>query len=214
VTERSREDARPRRDRALPDRHRGRTTAPDAQALDQVARSVYVAVNLVGTEREELDRGDVVGRPGDWRPTAELEARVRPVRGLTHPLTARGAYKLHAGSAERDARVRFYGADEVPSEGAFARIRLSAPLVLDVGDRFVLRETGRRETVAGGVVLDIDPPTRPGPDASERLERRAPGPARTSALLVAEAARCARPTSERSPGGPPCPTRSGRGRGG
>jgi selenocysteine-specific elongation factor len=153
-----------------------------------VARPVSrVAINLVGTEREELDRGDVVGRPGDWRPTAELEARVRPVRGLSHPLTARGAYKLHAGSAERDARVRFYGSDEATPEGAFARIRLSAPLVLDVGDRFVLRETGRRETVAGGVVLDIDPLTRPGPDASERLERRERArPEDLPALLVAE----------------------------
>ena len=59
-----------------------------------------VAVNLVGTEREELERGDVVSPPGLWRPTRVLEARVHAVRGLAHPLTSRGAYKLHAGSAE------------------------------------------------------------------------------------------------------------------
>jgi selenocysteine-specific elongation factor len=75
----------------------------------EAARPVSrVATNLVGIEREELERGDVVGLPGAWRPTSVIEARVRPIRGLDHALTGRGAYKLHAGSAERDARVRFY----------------------------------------------------------------------------------------------------------
>jgi selenocysteine-specific elongation factor len=41
-----------------------------------------------------------------------------------------------------------------------------------VHDRFVLRESGRRETVAGGVVLDPAPPPRPGATAADRLERR------------------------------------------
>jgi selenocysteine-specific elongation factor len=146
-----------------------------------------VAANLVGVEREELARGDVVGPPGAWRPTRLLEARIRPVRGLAHPLTARGAYKLHAGSAERDARVRLYGVREVGPQGAFCRIALSGPLVLAPGDRFVLRETGRRETAAGGVVLDPDPPARPGPDPAGRLAaREAAAPKELPALLVAE----------------------------
>ncbi len=154
----------------------------------EVARPVSrVAANLVGVEREELARGDVVGPPGVWRPTRLLEARVRPVRGLAHPLTARGAFQLHAGSAERDARIRLYGAAQVGPEGAFARIALSAPIVLAVGDRFVLRDTGRRETVAGGVVLDPDPPVKPGPDPAERLRaREAAAPEDLPALLVAE----------------------------
>ncbi|GIU99844.1 MAG: selenocysteine-specific translation elongation factor [Actinomycetota bacterium] len=146
-----------------------------------------VAANLVGVGREELARGDVVGPPGAWRPTRLLEARIWPVRGLAHPLTARGAYKLHAGSAERDARLRLYGVGEVGPEGALARIVLSSPIVLAVGDRFVLRETGRRETVAGGVVLDTDPPARPGPDPGRRLAaREAAAPEDLPALLVGE----------------------------
>ncbi len=139
----------------------------------RVARPVSrVAANLVGPEREVIARGDVLGLPGAWRPTETVEARIRPVRALAHPLTSRGAFKLHAGSAERDARIRLYDAEEVGRDGALARIRVSAPLVLAVGDRFVLRELGRRETVAGGVVLDVAPPPRPGPDPVSRLARR------------------------------------------
>ena len=140
----------------------------------EVARPVSrVAVNLAGVERADLERGDVLAPPGLWRATSVLEARIRPVRGVSHPLTPRGAYTFHAGSAERDARLRPYGAQAVGPDGAFVRIRLSAPVVLEVGDRFVLRESGRRETVAGGVVLDVEPAARPGSDPSSRLTARA-----------------------------------------
>jgi selenocysteine-specific elongation factor len=102
-----------------------------------------------------------------------FEARVVPIRGLDHPLTGRGAYKLYAGAAEVDARIRFFVRGGVESrEGAFARIRVSAPLALEVHDRFVIREAGRRATVAGGVVLDVDPPLRPGPQPERRLAAR------------------------------------------
>ncbi|HEX9377606.1 MAG TPA: selenocysteine-specific translation elongation factor [Actinomycetota bacterium] len=156
----------------------------------ETARPVArVAVNLVGSERDDLARGDVLGLPGQWRPTGVIEARVRPVRGLDHPLTGRGAYKLYAGSAERDARIRFAGAGRLAPEdpGAFARIRLSAPLVLTHGDRFVLREAGRRATVAGGTVLDPEPPLRPGADWERRLAaREAARPDELPGLLVGE----------------------------
>lgn len=140
----------------------------------EVARPVSrVAANLAGLEKERLDRGGVLGLPGQWRPTRLFEARIRPVRGIGHPITTRGAFKLYAGSAESDARIRIYGATQLTAgDEAFARIHLSAPLVLDVGDRFVIREAGRRETVAGGVVLDTEPPLRPGPGPEGRLEAR------------------------------------------
>jgi selenocysteine-specific elongation factor len=153
-----------------------------------VARPVSrVAANLTGVERDRIARGDVLTRPGLWRATTVLEARITPVRSLDSPLTQRGAFKLHAGAAERNAFLRLYESRAVPRDGAFARITLSEPLVVDVGDRFVLRESGRRETVAGGVVLDPHPPRRAGPDATARLEHRE-RTARASlpALLVSE----------------------------
>jgi selenocysteine-specific elongation factor len=140
----------------------------------KLARPVSrVAVNLAGIDRTRLERGIVLARPGDWRPTSVLEGLVRPVRGLEHPVTARGAFTFHAGAAERGATLRLYDGGPVPAEGGLARIRLSAPLVLDLHDRFVLRESGRGETVAGGIVLDPSPPRRPGAHAAERLARRA-----------------------------------------
>ncbi len=145
-----------------------------------------VAVNLGGLTTRDALRGDVLGMPGQWRPTRVLDAEVRPVRGLSHPLTARGSHKLHAGAAERDARLRLLEVDAIrPGERALVRVTLGRQLALDVGEPFVLREAGRRETVAGGIVLDPDP--RGSPADPERLRRRAAA-ARSElpGLLVAE----------------------------
>jgi selenocysteine-specific elongation factor len=148
----------------LPSGHRARirglqTHKRDLRTAVPVSR---VAVNLVGTPREELERGDVLGLPGQWRPTRRFEATLRTVRGLDRPLTAKGAYKLYAGSAERDVRIRFVGRDESlpPGDEGSVLLTVTHPLVVDLGDRFVLRDAGRRETVGGGVIVDPHPPAR------------------------------------------------------
>jgi selenocysteine-specific elongation factor len=145
-----------------------------------------VAVNLTA-DRTRIARGEVLAPAGVWTATSVLEARIEPVRSLDHPITSRGAFKLHAGAAQRNARIRLYDVRQVSPEGAFVRIVLSEPLVLDVGDRFVLRESGRRRTIAGGIVLDTDPPHRAGPAPAQRLGARVRASrAELPALLVAE----------------------------
>src|SRR5439155_22557735 len=72
-----------------------------------------VAVNLAGAAKVDLERGDILALPGQWRATSVFEGSIRPVRGIAHSITARGAYKIYAGSAERDARIRLYGTTEL-----------------------------------------------------------------------------------------------------
>jgi selenocysteine-specific elongation factor len=171
----------------LPSGHRARIRGLQShrRTLQVAHPASRVAVNLAGTAKEELERGDVLTLTGQWRPTSVIDAIVRPVRGLDHPITARGAYKLHVGSAERDARLRLYGERELTGGGeAFARITLRRPVVVDLGDSFVLREAGRRQTVAGGEVLDTEPPVRPGPEAVPRLRARIGADRGTMALLL------------------------------
>ena len=174
----------------LPTGHRARVRGLQTHKRTiEVATPVSrVAVNLAATAKGEVERGDVLVARGQWRSTSTVEVVLRAVRGLDHPLTHRGAYKLYAGSAERDARLRFLGSNELAPDGhAFARISISRPLVLDFKDAFVLREAGRQETVAGGDVLDIDPPARPEPDTPARLRARLDADRATLArLLVTE----------------------------
>ena len=159
----------------LPDggRARIRSLQTHRRAID-VARPVSrVAANLAGVPREAAQRGDVLVRPGQWRPTMSLDVVLRPVRSVTYPITGRGAYRVHVGSAERGARVQLHEATSLdPGTEAFARLRLTAPVVVAFGDRFVLREAGRRATVAGGIILDPHSDTAPERGIVTRLERR------------------------------------------
>ena len=56
------------------------------------------------------------------------------------------------------ARVRVLGGEAIaPGETGLVRLHLAEPLPLLPGDRYVLRESGRAETVGGGEVLDVAP---------------------------------------------------------
>lgn len=153
-------------------RARIRSLQTHKRQIDVASPVSRVAVNLAGIDRARLSRGDVLAHPDRWCPTRLIEAKIRPVRGLAHELTTRGAFSFHAGAADRDAKLHLYAVTSVPDGGAFARIYLSEPVVVDVHDRFVLRESGRSETVAGGVVLDAFPPRRADATAVDRLTRR------------------------------------------
>ncbi|MFZ0013362.1 MAG: SelB C-terminal domain-containing protein, partial [Acidimicrobiia bacterium] len=65
-------------------------------------------------------------------------------------LERRGAFQLHVGSASR--RVEISGID-----GDVAVFQTDTGLPLTIGDRFILRDTGRQTVVAGGRVLDPAP---------------------------------------------------------
>lgn len=166
-------------------RARIRSLQTHRRAVDVARPVTRVAANLAGLPQEAAERGDVLVSPGRWRPTRTVDVALRTVRSVRHPLTSRGAYKLHVGSAERDARLRILGADAIEPKGqGLARLRLSAPVVVGIGDHFVLREAGRRATVGGGIILDAHPPSRPDVRALER--RLGTAPEDLQALLVGE----------------------------
>jgi selenocysteine-specific elongation factor len=118
-----------------------------------------VAVNLAGVATDEVARGDVLVLPGQWAATGVADVRLRCLAGAPGPLRPRGAYLVYAGAAESAARLQPLDATEVaPGGDALVRLHLERPLVLDVFEPLVLRDSGRDETVGGGIVLDPFPP--------------------------------------------------------
>ncbi|MEU8242207.1 selenocysteine-specific translation elongation factor [Actinoplanes missouriensis] len=136
------------------------TLGSPADRVEAVAR---VAVNLRGTDRGAITRGTALLTPGRFRHTDLIDVRVHgdPVTGL--PATI----MLHIGSAAAPVRVRPLGPDT-------ARLRLSRPLPLRIGDRALIRDPGRRHVAGGVTILDVAPPplTRRGA-ASARAEELA-----------------------------------------
>lgn len=114
------------------------------------------ALNLSGVERAEVRRGDAIVAPGTWWATTVLDASLATMPSLDHDVTSRGDWVLHVGTAEVRPRIRLRG-DVRPGGTVLVRAWLPRALPLAPGDRFVLRETGRDETVGIGTVLDVDP---------------------------------------------------------
>ncbi len=143
-------------------------------AYDEVGPGRRVAVNLVGVDHRAVRRGDALVRVEQWRPTRRADASLAVLATLDHAVSRRGAHVAHIGSGEWPVRVRVLGPETLaPGEPGFVRLHLAAELPLVRGDRFVLRESGRGETVGGGEILDVRPvrpASRARPDRSiERL---------------------------------------------
>ncbi|HEX9774355.1 MAG TPA: selenocysteine-specific translation elongation factor [Actinomycetota bacterium] len=176
------------------------------KTVREVAEPVSrVAMNLAGIETGAVARGDAVVCPGQWEPASQLDVRLRAVRSLDHGLGNRGAYKAYVGSAEIDARLTLLDATSIgPGEQAFARIVLAHPVVAAPFDRFVLRDVGRRQTVAGGAILDAHPPGLRNRNRADRIEqlraRSLAGPDDIPTLLVQEQGWIARTDLERRSG--------------
>jgi selenocysteine-specific elongation factor len=117
-----------------------------------------VAVNLSGVSHDQLRRDDVLVKADQWHITERFDGRIEVLDALDHPVTRRGAHVAYIGSGEYPVRVRVLGPSDIPPGGAGAvRVHLPVGLPLLPGDRFILRESGRRETLGGGEILDVDP---------------------------------------------------------
>jgi selenocysteine-specific elongation factor len=161
--------------------------------LAEAAPARRLAVNLAGVATDQVARGDVLVLPGQWAPTRVADCRLRCLSSAPAPLRGRGAYLVYAGAAETSARLQPLDATEIrPGADALVRLHLERPLVLDAFEPVVLRDSGRDETVGGGLVLDPFPPTAVRGTAArvrrtEELEaREAAGPVGLLARVLAE----------------------------
>ena len=117
-----------------------------------------VAVNLSGVAASRVTRGDALVKPGQWALTRMVDCSLQILESLDHPVSRRGAYRAYIGSGEHPARIRLLSSSSLrPGENGFVRLHLPVSVPLVPGDRYVLRESGRSETVGGGEILDVDP---------------------------------------------------------
>jgi selenocysteine-specific elongation factor len=148
---------------------RVRTIQTAGRTVDEIGAGNRVAVNLAGIDYNDLQRGDAVIEPDRWRLTSRFDASLRVLDALDHDVSRRGAYVAYIGSGEYSVKLRVLGVEEL-SPGSTGAVRLFLPAAVPLlpGDRFVLRESGRDETIGGGEVLDIDPVLRASRAAPDR----------------------------------------------
>ena len=123
-------------------------------AVDRASAGQRTAINLAGMALDEVCRGMVLAAPGRFEPTQRLDARITLLPSA-RALKQRARVHFHQGTAECIAEVRLLEGDLVaPGGSALAQLRLSAPVLVLPGDRFVLRQFSPVVTIGGGSVLD------------------------------------------------------------
>jgi selenocysteine-specific elongation factor len=137
-----------------------------------------VAVNLVGAEKDQLARGDVLARPKTLSATRRVDAMVRVLASAPQPLRHGAELLLHTGTAEVSCRVILLEADQVGAGGeGWVQLYLEHPIAAVANDRFILRIPSPATTIAGGRLVDVSPRKHSRRDSlvRESLERRAAG---------------------------------------
>ena len=128
------------------------------RTVETIGAGNRVALNLAGIDHGRIERGDAVVHPGRWHWTTRFDASLTVLASLDHAVSRRGAYAVYIGSGEWTAALRVLGHEEIrPGSTGPIRLHVRRPVPLLPGDRFILREHGRSETVGGGEVLDVDP---------------------------------------------------------
>jgi elongation factor Tu len=127
--------------------------------LDEGRAGENVGVLLRGTKRDDVERGQVLAKPGSITPHTKFEAEVYVLskdEGGRHTPFFKG-YRPQfyfrttdvTGTCELPADVEMV----MPGDNVKLSVELIAPIAMDEGLRFAIREGGR--TVGAGVVSKI-----------------------------------------------------------
>ena len=117
--------------------------------LDSAKEGDNIGLQLRGVTRNQVERGQVLARPGSIKACSRFEAEVAAIAGYAKPLT--GSRQLYFRTTDVGGTI------EVPRGGGprggtiKARISLVVPIAMVPGLEFSVRESGRR--VGTGTVI-------------------------------------------------------------
>jgi selenocysteine-specific elongation factor len=140
------------------ERVRVREVQVHGKKTEAAAAGQRVALNLVGLDRQRLQRGAVVGTPGIFEQTARLDARLTLLPTAPRPLKFRDQVHFYLGTARVVGVVALLDRDLLePGQSAIVQIHLDRPLVAHRQDRFIVRSYSPMTTIGGGIVIDPNP---------------------------------------------------------
>jgi selenocysteine-specific elongation factor len=136
---------------------RVRSLQVHGSSRDHADAPCRLALNLAAIDVRGVKRGDTLIPPATLSCVSTLDAEVVMLAGVS-PLRHRSRVRLHAFTSDALATVLLYENDPVPDQNTvLIRLRLSEPMLLASGDRFVLRQASPPLTIGGGRVLDAHP---------------------------------------------------------
>ena len=127
--------------------------------LDQGEAGDNVGVLLRGTKRDEVERGQVLAEPGTITPHTRFEAETyiltKNEGGRHTPFFSNYRPQFYFRTTDVTGTIELPDGTEMvmPGDNVMMKVDLMAPIAMDEGLRFAIREGGR--TVGAGVVAKI-----------------------------------------------------------
>ncbi|HBT76053.1 MAG TPA: elongation factor Tu, partial [Planctomycetaceae bacterium] len=129
------------------------------KTLDQGQAGDNVGLLLRGVKREEIQRGQVLAKPGSITPHTEFEAEVyvlsKEEGGRATPFFSGYRPQFYFRTTDVTGSLHLLGDAEMcmPGDNVKLRVELISPVAMEDGVRFAIREGGR--TVGSGVVTKV-----------------------------------------------------------
>ncbi len=129
------------------------------KTLDEGQAGDNVGILLRGLKRDEIERGQVISKPGSITPHTKFEAEVyvlsKEEGGRHTPFFSGYRPQFYFRTTDVTGSAQLLGDAEMcmPGDNARLSIELQKPIALDDGVRFAIREGGR--TVGSGVVTKV-----------------------------------------------------------
>ena len=127
--------------------------------LDQGEAGDNVGALLRGTKREEVERGQVLAKPGSIKPHTKFKAEAyiltKDEGGRHTPFFTNYRPQFYFRTTDVTGTVELPAGTEMimPGDNITMSVELIVPIAMDQGLRFAIREGGR--TVGAGVVAEI-----------------------------------------------------------
>jgi elongation factor Tu len=127
--------------------------------LDSGEAGDNVGILLRGTKREEVERGQVLAKPGTITPHTKFEAETyiltKDEGGRHTPFFSNYRPQFYFRTTDITGTIELPEGTEMvmPGDNVNMKVNLIAPIAMDEGLRFAIREGGR--TVGAGVVAKI-----------------------------------------------------------
>ncbi len=127
--------------------------------LDDVQAGDNVGVLLRGIDKEEVERGQVLAKPGTITPHAEFEAQVyvlsKEEGGRHTPFFTNYRPQFYFRTTDVTGTINLAEGTEMvmPGDNTVMKVELISPIAMEEGLRFAIREGGR--TVGAGRVTKI-----------------------------------------------------------
>jgi selenocysteine-specific elongation factor len=116
------------------------------------------AINLVGVEVNQLQRGDVVCLPGQLMPTHRIDVEINLLENSLVKIKHDDRLKIFIGSSQSMARARVIGQKEIgPGDTGWLQLEFENEVVVKRKDSLIIRRPSPAATIGGGRVLTAHP---------------------------------------------------------